>query len=521
MDVTGEQGMAGNAVDGFALDVEPEPEQQRVNTILCIQCGVAIPPNPAAMCGNCIRTQVDISEGIPKNASIYFCRGCERYLNPPTTWIHAELESRDLLALCLKRLRGLNKVRLVDAAFVWTEPHSRRVKVKVTIQKEVLSGAILEQGFVVEYVVEHQFCPECHRQEAADTWNACVQVRQKVKHKKTFFHLEQLIIKHNAHDRTLRIKSVPDGIDFYFNSRSDAKRMVEFLMAVVPCRYKTSERLISSDIQNNNFNYKYTYSVEIVPICKEDVVTLPPALRRQFGGMAPIGICDRVGTSVRIMDPFTLHSADVTSTVFWRHPFRAICSHGGYTEFMVLDIEPVFGPDGRPVQHGKHVLAEATVARERDLGSNDQQFFVRTHLGNILQPGDLVWGFDMTTAVVNDEHTNKLNQDHLPEIVLVKKSYSDRRKKSRKRRFKLRMLPKEDEAVRPDEEDAAMRDLDAFMDDIEEDREYRQNFNLYKNAEYHPSTESEGEDDLHIGVDELLDEFENMDLDDGQAAPDM
>lgn len=29
------------------------------------------------------------------------------------------------------------KVRLVDAGFVWTEPHSKRLKVKLTIQKEV------------------------------------------------------------------------------------------------------------------------------------------------------------------------------------------------------------------------------------------------------------------------------------------------------------------------------------------------------------------------------------------------
>ena len=28
-------------------------------------------------------------------------------------------------------------MRLVDAGFVWTEPHSKRIKVKLTIQKEV------------------------------------------------------------------------------------------------------------------------------------------------------------------------------------------------------------------------------------------------------------------------------------------------------------------------------------------------------------------------------------------------
>lgn len=55
----------------------------------------------------------------------------------------AALESRQLLALCLKRIKGLNKVNLVDAGFIWTEPHSKRVKVKLVIQKEVKILSIL------------------------------------------------------------------------------------------------------------------------------------------------------------------------------------------------------------------------------------------------------------------------------------------------------------------------------------------------------------------------------------------
>ena len=35
---------------------------------------------------------------------------------------------------------GLQKVKLVDAGFIWTEPHSKRLKTKLTIQKEVLNG---------------------------------------------------------------------------------------------------------------------------------------------------------------------------------------------------------------------------------------------------------------------------------------------------------------------------------------------------------------------------------------------
>lgn len=56
------------------------------------------------------------------------------------------LESRELLAICLKKLKGLNKVHLVDAGFVWTEPHSKRVKVKLTVQKEVCRIMGKERG---------------------------------------------------------------------------------------------------------------------------------------------------------------------------------------------------------------------------------------------------------------------------------------------------------------------------------------------------------------------------------------
>lgn len=104
---------------------------------LCCQCGVPIPPNPANMCVNCLKNEVDITDGIPKQSTVHFCKFCERYLNPPAQWALCQPESAELMALCLKRLKGLSKVRLVDASFIWTEPHSKRIKVKLTIQKEV------------------------------------------------------------------------------------------------------------------------------------------------------------------------------------------------------------------------------------------------------------------------------------------------------------------------------------------------------------------------------------------------
>lgn len=69
--------------------------------------------------------------------SVSFCRNCERFLSPPQSWMQANPESSELLSICLKKLKGLNKVRLTDAHFIWTEPHSKRLRVSLTIQKEV------------------------------------------------------------------------------------------------------------------------------------------------------------------------------------------------------------------------------------------------------------------------------------------------------------------------------------------------------------------------------------------------
>jgi nonsense-mediated mRNA decay protein 3 len=134
-------------------------------------------------------------------------------LQPPTTWITAALESRQLLGICLKRIKGLNKLHLVDAGFIWTEPHSKRIKVKVTVQKDV-GGAMLQQTTAIEFQVVNQICEDCQRVEAKDYWKCVVQVRQRAKHKKTFFYIEQVILKLNAHQKTVSIKQAPGKYNF-------------------------------------------------------------------------------------------------------------------------------------------------------------------------------------------------------------------------------------------------------------------------------------------------------------------
>ncbi|KLO19407.1 NMD3-domain-containing protein [Schizopora paradoxa] len=473
-----------------------------VHRVLCADCGALIEPNSANLCIACLRNSVDITEGIPKQCALSFCRNCERFLSPPSSWQIAEPESRELLAICLKKLKGLNKVRLIDAGFIWTEPHSKRLKVKLTIQKEVFTSTILQQVFQVEYLVQHGQCPDCTKLAAKNTWKALVQVRQKVPHKRTFLFLEQLILKHGAQKETISVKEVRDGLDFFYSQRSHAIRMVEFLAGVVPVRSKSSEQLLSSDTHSNTANYKFTYSVEITPICKDDLVCLPPKLARSLSNIAPLTICTRVGNSLHVLDPATLQSVDLSAQVYWRTPFEALATVTDLVEFTVLDVEP-----SGPVK-GKFVLADAQVALngafrssaanddgmdfEED-GAVDQIYHTRTHLGAILQPGDNVLGYHLSRANFNSDDFASLATDRIPDVILVKKTYPNRRKKNKTRNWRLKSIAKEAEEGIAGESGRGVvgrmggrdqkkveEDYELFLRDIEEDEEMRTAVNLYK-----------------------------------------
>lgn len=74
-------------------------------------------------------------------------------------WIDAELESMPLLRLCLKSVEHvLNKegLKLKDSEWVWTEPHSRRLRVRLRLQKsldEFPGGVLLESFKTLEWKV--------------------------------------------------------------------------------------------------------------------------------------------------------------------------------------------------------------------------------------------------------------------------------------------------------------------------------------------------------------------------------
>ncbi|KAE8211769.1 hypothetical protein CF327_g4503 [Tilletia walkeri] len=462
--------------------------------ILCADCGTPIQPNSANLCLSCLRNTVDITEDIPKQATVNFCRNCDRFLNPPITWVPARLESRELLAICLKKLKGLSKVRLINASFVWTEPHSKRLRVKLTVQKEVLTATILQQTFEIEYVVHYGQCPDCTRLAAKNTWRALVQVRQKVPHKRTFLYLEQLILKHNAHRDTISITERRDGLDFFFSTRNHAIKMTEFLASVAPVRTTASSQIISMDVHTSTTNYKFTYSTEIAPICKDDLVCLPIKQAKALGNIGQLVICQRVTNSLRLLDPITLQFADLPAEKYFREPFPSLCAIPELIEFLVLDIEP----NGKRSANGKFEEADAQVSpmNAGSFGEADAVYHARTHLGSLLSPGDSVMGYHLRVANFNSPEYDALPASRIPDVILVKKSYPDSKKRRKNRNWKLKSIAKEVEdnaeetgggkakgaLGRRGGLDAArvQKDYELFLRELEEDEELRAGVNLYR-----------------------------------------
>ncbi|CUM62913.1 uncharacterized protein PRCAT00000473001 [Priceomyces carsonii] len=491
-------------------------------TVLCCNCGAPIDGSKGlVMCYDCIKLTVDITQGIPREANVSYCRNCERYLYPPSQWVKAELESRELLALCLKRLKGLNKIRLIDASFIWTEPHSRRIRVKITVQGEAMENAIVQQSFEVEYVVIAMQCPDCAKSYTANTWRASVQVRQKVPHKRTFLYLEQLILKHNAHVDTVSIKEAKDGLDFFYSQRNHATKMMDFLSAVAPIKAKKSEELVSTNIHSGSSSYKFTFSVEIAPICRDDLVVIPKKLANSMGNISRLVLCLKISNMIQFLDPATLQTADLNAATYWRSAFPSLLDVTQLIEFIVLDVEPT--GDIR----GKHVLADITVTRDSDLGSNDNSFYVRSHLGAILHPGDSCLGYYLTNSNINSELWDTLDTDNAPEVILVKKHYPRKSRKSKNRQWKLKRMAREHNDIiantesrqaRQDQE-RAERDYEIFLRELEEDEELRQTVNMYKAGENQYVTNGDDdeieddEDAPQFNVDELLDEIDEMTLD--------
>ena len=153
-------------------------------------------------------------------------------------------------------------------------------------------------------------------------------------------------------------------------------------------------------------------------------------------------------------------------------------------------------PTGPRVMKG--FLADVTLARERDLGVNDDQLTVRTHLGALLRCGDRVLGYDVRAANLASSVDGLGGNE--PDVVLVRKCRKqDPDGPTPKRHWKLDTM--EADEVHDDNDHTDDREI--FLSQLETDREMRSRVNLYKDGEHVDDEDEEG-----VRLEELLDQVQ-------------
>jgi len=451
--------------------------------IVCCICGVVMDANNEGICEACAKKNIDITTGITKVASLIYCRTCERYKRPP--WIKVERESQDMMNLCLSKIKGLNKVQLIDSSFVWTEPHSKEIKLKLTIQKE-LNKSLISTSFIVTFKEDWTQCEDCKKTFTPHIWRAVVQLRQKVNHKRTFLFLEQVILKHKAQNKALNIKEHPEGVDFYFSNRSQANTFCSFIHEFLPCQMKTSRQLISVDEKSNEAEYKETFRLEIAPICQDDLVILNEDNYKKLGSIGPVLLCYKQIKSLKFIDPITFETLDLDNNTYWRYELKSEIDRKCLSEFLILNVEEeidykklaekdksqrvikkIINNRKNKVQkmeldesknsiksnltnNSKYMellekkledkkikIVNVKCIRNSEKEENKEIIEVRTFLGRKMHPGDVYYGYDLTRINISDENEEFLSKKKgkIPDIILVKKKYNNY-----KRIFKLKHL---------------------------------------------------------------------------------
>jgi nonsense-mediated mRNA decay protein 3 len=430
--------------------------------IPCCVCGGLIYPNAANQCGSCLAHDVDLSTllqqgpGGADHPTIHQCRQCRRYQQTPKHYIYAEPESPELLALCLKHIPALqhgshlhhSPIRIVDASWVWTEPHSMRYKLRITAQTQVQNVPV-QQRVVVELHCTFQMCPDCNREYTNRTWHAVLQVRQRHS-TKGMRSLEMALAKPNAaivRQHVIKLDSTSAGLDFYFLQLRQAQQLAQFIATIYPCRIKTTQKLVSEDTTNNTANMKYTVSCELLPLAKDDLIVLGRTVPSPLAGR--VALVTKVSANlIQCVDAVTMEHVDITADLYYRYEKFIRVLHVSTVRAIVLDVvvvqaravatAPRQQPPSAPHRHSKKQQQQQqqqqppqspSLLHEVQLwfggGGDDTTVTVVTHVGQYLTAGDTVLLYDLRNSTVPIDEDWFHHAYQLPDVVVMKKTKPD------------------------------------------------------------------------------------------------
>ncbi|EIJ89376.1 60S ribosomal export protein NMD3 [Nematocida parisii] len=275
------------------------------------------------------------------------CGTCMRYSVPPSGWTTLRFEGPEMLAYLLKKVPELARMKLVDAYFIHSEEHSKRVRMRISIDRTGelnMCSVEYSQELEIMWVIKGKHCLDCARAASNQTWNCVVQLRQKSELKQTLLLLEQSILKAGLHEECTDIKGEQDGIDFFYMSRTACLKLVRFIEESVPTKVKSSEQLVKLDKKSNNSRYKFAYSVEIPALNLNDLLYVPVPLCKKLS-LTEMCIVLRISKSVLLADSKG-QVKDLSRIDYFKYSksIRVLGSSKAQSKFEVVEVDGYHKP---------------------------------------------------------------------------------------------------------------------------------------------------------------------------------
>lgn len=371
-----------------------------------------------AFCNCLLRREVDPMTGLPKFMVINHCRNCAKYYDSSNCL--APAHSPELLNVLVKMLdlyfRRPSLV-LLNAQFLYTEAVSKSsIKISLSLQVETPTGEKFERTSTVEYLVKFQECRLCWLMGPTRPWNFVVQLRPYANsNRQSLLNLEPRILRLAPIMGAVNLRKVGGGIDVFFVKEMCANSFVIIISRFAPIKKGKIHKTLSHhhNSKNDTTSCQVCIPAFVCPICTTDLVFLPSKVSAKLGNLGPLVICTKANKSITLLDPFTLCEFILGVDQYWNAPFEALKTREELVEFIVLNVEIVSNGHN-------YSLADVEVARISDFGQNDLRFSVRSHLGNVLKPGDVALGYVLYGANITDVEAEKC-RDLLPDVVLIEK----------------------------------------------------------------------------------------------------
>ena len=548
-----------NIVNG--VSIIDRSSMMTYSKIVCCLCSAVIDANPRGTCEACLKKSLNIKTCIPTEFELVYCKECHRFLRPP--YVKIERESADMMKLCLSRIKSYDKkIKIIDSNFIYTEPHSKVIKIKITIQKEIEKN-ILSQDLIIEFKEKWNLCRDCQKLQTPHTWASCVQIRQRVPHKKTMLYLEQIILKNKMQKSSLYFEEANDGFDFFFSTRRAGEIFSNWIATVVPSKITYTKKYVSLSTST------FTYLVDVANVAKYDLFLLDKESYKKLGGIGPLLICTRLSSRTIFEDPRTFNHLYLDGNTFFKYKFNKFCNSNQLNEFLVLDvyeeIDYNFGSINNNKNSGKNdkkkkkgkkkknrknkdesdseeekeennnineISEEDTISlstnyekgvkdKEKKIEEEKEHILkcrktfiklirnnnekdkreiieIKSHLAEVIKPGDIYLGYDLRTINLDSENSAYLeaNINKLPDVILARKKINvDVKDKKLKRLF---------EGKNKKENKEEKNDMMEFIEEINDEKDLKDNI-INENLDENNNNEKKNDD---IKEDDKKDEIE-------------